>query len=96
MATLEERVARLEGQIGDLARLDADIRDLRNVVLHLDQKVDRFRDELSTRITALDNELSARITALDQKVDRLVYFILVTLASSLASLGGVIWGLLYK
>ena len=47
------------------------------MVVHLDQKVDRFRDELSARIDALDQkvdrfreELAARIDALDQKVSR--------------------------
>jgi len=81
MPTIEERVAYLEGKIEEHSQGFGEIRDL---MIHLDQKVDRFREELSaridhldTRIDALDQkvdrfreELSARIDALDQKVER--------------------------
>ncbi len=90
MATLEERVAYLEGKVGDVARLDADVRDLRDAIAHLDQKVDRFRDELSGRIDALDRKFDTRINALDKKVDRLYLFVLGTLAASIGTLIGVI------
>jgi hypothetical protein len=47
------------------------------MVIHLDQKVDRFREELmganvatNSRIDALEQRLSARIEALDQKVSK--------------------------
>lgn len=46
------------------------IQQLAGRVTFLDQKVDRFRDELSGRIEALDQRLSGRIEALDQKVSR--------------------------
>jgi chromosome segregation ATPase len=74
VATLEERVAYLEGRLEEHSKAWEEHKDL---TLHLDQKVDRFRDELSSRIDALDqkvdrfrDELSSRIDALDQKVDR--------------------------
>lgn len=38
------------------------------MVIHLDQKVDRFRDELAGRIDELDRRLGGRIDALDQKI----------------------------
>jgi chromosome segregation ATPase len=77
--TLEERVAYLEGKVEEHSQGYADIRDaIRQVaerVTFLDQKVDRFRDELSGRIDALDqkvdrfrDELSGRIDALDQRL----------------------------
>ncbi len=51
--------------------------ELREMMIHLDQKVDRFREELSGRIDALAEkvdrfreELAGRIEALDQKISR--------------------------
>jgi len=52
---LEERVAYLEGKVEEQSQLDGQLREL---VHHLDQKVDRFREELSTRIDALDQKVS--------------------------------------
>ena len=67
MPTLEERVAYLEGKVEELSN---GYGQLRADIAALDQKVDRFREELAGRIDALDHRLSARIDALDQKVDR--------------------------
>lgn len=47
--------------------------ELREMMIHLDQKVDRFREELSGRIDALDQRLTGRIDALDEKFSR--YFL---------------------
>ncbi len=63
--TLEERVAYLEGKVEEHSR---GFGELREMVIHLDQKVDRFREELAGRIEALDQRLSGRIEALDQKL----------------------------
>jgi chromosome segregation ATPase len=72
--TVEERLAYLEGRVEEHSRGFGELREL---VIHLDQKVDRFREELlgadaatNARIDALDQRLSGRIEALDQKVDR--------------------------
>jgi len=48
VATLEERVA--EHSKG--------LEDLKHLISNLDQKVDRFREELSSRIDALDQKFS--------------------------------------
>jgi chromosome segregation ATPase len=61
---------RLQELAGGYAQLREDIRDLREHVLHLDQKVDRFREELTGRTDALGATLGGRSDALDQKVDR--------------------------
>ena len=53
--TLEERVAYLEGKVEEHSRAWEDFKDM---IIHLDQKVDRFRDELSSRINALDQKFS--------------------------------------
>jgi len=68
--TLEERVAYLEGKVEEHSR---GYGELREMMIHLDQKVDRFREELSGRIDALDQRLTGRIDALDQKFSR--YFL---------------------
>ena len=47
--------------------------ELREMMIHLDQKVDRFREELSHRIDSLDQRLTGRIDALDEKFSR--YFL---------------------
>jgi len=81
VATLEERVAYLEGKVEEQSR---GVGELRDVAFHVDQKVDRVREEImsahaatNARIDALDHkvdrfreELGARIDAVDQKVDR--------------------------
>ncbi|MCS7173883.1 MAG: hypothetical protein N0A24_11045 [Armatimonadetes bacterium] len=55
MATLEERVAYLEGKVEELS---GGYGQLRQDIHALDQKVDRFREELSSRIDALDQKFS--------------------------------------
>ena len=68
--TLEERVAYLEGKVEELSGLGSEVRER---LVHLDQKVDRFRDELASRIDATNARIdatNARIDALDQKIDR--------------------------
>jgi len=78
MATsIEERVAYLEGKVEEHSR---GFGELREMVIHLDQKVDRFREELSQqihvtnqRIDALDQRLTGRLDVLDEKFSR--YFL---------------------
>ncbi len=60
MAYLEGKVEELSGGYGQL----------RQDIHGLDQKVDRFLEELSGRLDALDSRLNRRIDALDEKVDR--------------------------
>jgi len=65
--TIEERVAYLEGKVEEHSKAWEDLKDM---LIHLDQKVDRFREELSGRMDGLDHRLSSRMDGLDQKVDR--------------------------
>lgn len=55
VATLEERVAYLEGKVEEHSK---GLEDLKHLISNLDQKVDRFREELSSRIDALDQKFS--------------------------------------
>lgn len=59
--TLEERVAYLEGKVEEHSKAWADLKDM---IIHLDQKLDR-------RIDALDNKVDRRIDALDSRIDAL-------------------------
>jgi len=64
MPTIEERVAYLEGKVEEHSRGFSELRDM---IIHLDQKVDRFREELSSRLDRLD----ARLDATNSRVDNL-------------------------
>ncbi len=68
--TIEERVAYLEGKVDEQSRGYGEVRDaiqqVGGQVVALDQKVERFRDQLSGRI----DSLGTRVDHLDQKVDR--------------------------
>ncbi len=55
MPTLEERVAYLEGKVEELS---SGYTQLRADIAALDQKVDRFREELSRGIDTLDQRFS--------------------------------------
>lgn len=70
MPTLEERVAFLEGKIGDVAHLTADVHDLREEVRRLSGRIDALDQKVDSRIDALDQKIDSRIDALDQKIDR--------------------------
>jgi chromosome segregation ATPase len=68
--TLEERVAYLEGKVEEHSKGLEDIKDL---IISLDQKLDRRIDaldqKLDRRIDALDQKIDGRVDALDQKID---------------------------
>jgi uncharacterized coiled-coil protein SlyX len=62
-ASIEERVAFVEARVNEHSKA---WEDLKNMLIHLDQKVDR-------RIDALDAKVDRRVDALDQKLSR--YFL---------------------
>ena len=64
-ATIEERVAYLEGKVEEHSKSLEDIKDL---VISLDQKLDRRIDALDQRINHLDQKIDRRVDALDQKI----------------------------
>ena len=64
--SLEERVAYLEGRVSDQAQAQ---NELREMVVHLDQKVDRFREELATRISSLEQSMNARFESVDTRFE---------------------------
>ena len=70
VATLEERVAYLEGKVEEHSK---GLEDLKHLIINLDQKVDRRIDALDQKVDRFREELSSRIDALDQKFSR--YFL---------------------
>ncbi|MDA2925193.1 hypothetical protein MYX65_11195, partial [Acidobacteria bacterium AH-259-L09] len=85
--SLEERVAYLEGKVKEHSR---GFGELREAIRHLDEKVDRFREELAARISEMDGRLNARIDAVDQKVSRhFVWLVGIQIAVLLAVIGAL-------
>jgi len=64
-ASLEERVAYLEGRVEEHSHV---WRDLLERLDRLEKRVDTLDQRLSARIEALDQRLSANIEALDQRL----------------------------
>ncbi len=101
-ATIEARVAYLEGKVEEHSRgfgetrelilqLGQRIDQLGQRIDHVDQKVDRFREELSDRIAGVERSLNQRIDALDQKVSRQFMWIVgIQVATILAVVGALI------
>jgi len=66
-ATLEERVAYLEGKVEEHSNA---WRDLAERLDRVERRIDVLDQRLSSRMEALDQRLSSRIEALDQKFSR--------------------------
>lgn len=67
---LEERVAYLEGRVEEHSKAWEDLKDM---IINLDQKVDRRIDALDQKVDRFRDELSSRIESLDHKFSR--YFL---------------------
>ena len=79
MATVEERVAFVEGRIGEQGHMVDGIREaVQNLEARLDRRfeaIDRRFDAIDRRFEAVDRRFETieyRLTALDQKLDRRV------------------------
>ena len=60
----------MEGQQPLLESIRKDVDEPKTRITALGQKIDRFREELSSQIIALAQRTDEKIFALDQKVDR--------------------------
>lgn len=69
MATVDERVAFLEGRVVEQSeRLD----DIRDAIVHLEQRMDRRFDLLEQRFTGIDQRfigIDQRFIAIDRRLD---------------------------
>ena len=68
MPTVEERVAYLEGMLGEHTR---GLTELRDMLIHLDSRVSRLDQKLDRRIDALDQKVDRRVDGVDRKLDAL-------------------------
>ena len=66
MATVDERVAFLEGRVNEQSQM---INGIREAMVSLEQRMDRRFESLEQRLTALDQKMDAGLTAVNQKID---------------------------
>ena len=84
MSTPEERIGYVEGKVEDHSRAIGDLRDL---IIALDQKVDRRFESLERRFESLEQRF-------DSKFNRLITIQLMTLVALVAGLFGTVSALL--
>ncbi len=68
MPDIAERVAFLEGKVEEHTR---DFGEIRQMLVHLDQKVDRFCAELSASIDSLERSINLRLGGFENRVNSL-------------------------
>lgn len=68
VAILDERVAFLEGRVGEHAQM---IGDIRGAIVNLEQRMDRRFELVDRRFTALEDKMDRRFAAVDQRIDGL-------------------------
>jgi len=105
MPTTEERVAYLEGKVEEHSSAWQDlreaIRETNQRITHLEQKIDQRFGQVEERINHLEQKFDQRFIGIDQRIyemdqrinqriDRLFFFILATLVSSIGSLIAVL------
>ena len=66
MATVDERVAFLEGRVNEQGQMITGIRD---ALVSFEQRMDRRFESLEQRLTALDRKVDAGFAAMNQKMD---------------------------
>ena len=69
MTSSEERLAFLEGRVGEHSQMLSGIRE---AIVNLEQRMDRRFEAVELRLAALDQKLDGSVAALDQKLDRSV------------------------
>lgn len=71
MANVEERLAYLEGRVAEHPRA---MNDMREMIVHLDQRIDRLdqrMDRLDERIVHLEERIDRRFEGVDQRLDQM-------------------------
>ena len=68
MATIDERVAYLEGKVDEHSHGFGEVREM---VLHLDQKLDLRLEAIDRRLDGIDQRMDRRQEAMDLKLTRL-------------------------
>ena len=66
MATVDERVAFLEGRVNEQSQM---INGIRDALVSLEQRMDRRFEGIEQRLTALDQKMDAGFAATNQRMD---------------------------
>ncbi len=82
-ATLEERVAYLEGKVEEHSSVWIDLRER---LIHMEQKFDQRFIQIDQRFMQIDQ----RINETNQRIDKIFFLIIATLATSIGSLIGIV------
>jgi uncharacterized coiled-coil protein SlyX len=97
MATLEERLAYLEGQVSEQAHTSVDVREaVRNLEHRMDARfegVDRRFEAIDRRFEAIDRRFDTvdrRIDALDEKVSRQFVWLVGLQVTTLVAIVGAL------
>ena len=85
MATLEERVAHLEGQMQGLSQGLTNVKDS---IVRLNENIVRRDEKMSASIVRLDEKMSASIVRLDEKMSRQFLWLVGMLVTVLAAVAG--------
>lgn len=87
MATLEERVAYLEGQVSEHSQTLIDIRDS---IRQLERRMDGRLDTLDRRIEGLEDKLGRRVESLEEKVSRQFVWLVGIQVTTLVAIVGAL------
>lgn len=89
-ATIEERVAYLEGKVEEHSRAWQDLKDLivhvDGRILSLEQRINHLEQKFEQRFINLEQRIHEIDHRINQRIDRLFFFIIATLASAIGSL----------
>ena len=89
METIEERVAFLEGRVGEHSHM---IDGIRAALVSLEQRMDRRFEALEQRFTALEDKIDRRFAAMDQQIARQFIWVVGVQVTTFAALVAAILG----
>ena len=101
MASVDERVAFLEGRVNEQSQMITGIRD---ALVSLEQRMDRRFEGLEQRLTALDQKMDAGFAATNQRMDagfaaqdhRFAWLVGIQLTTTAAVVGTLLAALLVR
>jgi hypothetical protein len=93
MATTEERVSLLEAKMDDHSR---QLGELRQAVVHLEQRMDRRFEGVEARFLALEDKMERRFDGVDRGLSRLVAIQLASMTAMVAALAGIVTAILQR
>lgn len=89
MATVEERIAFLEGRVEEHTRgVDGMRQALVSLEARMDRRFEAFEQKVDARFAALESTLILRFDSMDTKIGRLTTIVVTALAAVLAVVGG--------